>query len=136
MGASCWRSGGGPDMQTLPSTAEGLFAGCVIALAIVIAAACGVGASSRIVGIQMPAVGRSRATRILGHRAALWIMIPAFVTAPLLVLVPSDPRLGAGWLVWFAGIGGGALAAMARAQRLVLDEPSQDSPGSETPRRT
>lgn len=110
-------------MQTLPPTASGLIFACVILLAIVLAAACGLGTSSRVIGIHMPYVARNQTTWIRGHRAALWIVIPSCVTALVLALTPSDSMLGVGWLVWGVGVVGGSLAAMLRARRSVKDEP-------------
>lgn len=110
-------------MQTLPATTAGLISACVIMLAIVLAAACGLGASSRVIGIHMPDVARDQSTWIHGHRASLWIVIPSCVTALVLALTPNGSLLGVGWLVWGVGIVGGGLAAMFKAQRLVRDEP-------------
>lgn len=101
-------------MQTLPPTTAGLIAACVIELAIVLAAAYGHGASSRVIGIHMPYVARNQTTWIQGHRAALWIVIPSCVTALV---------LGLGWLVWGVGIVGGGLAAMFKARRSVRNAP-------------
>lgn len=110
-------------MQTLPPTTAGLIAACVIELAIVLAAAYGHGASSRVIGIHMPYVARNQTTWIQGHRAALWIVIPSCMTALVFALPPNDPLLRLGWLVWGVGIVGGGLAAMFKARRLVRNAP-------------
>ncbi|QEA28546.1 hypothetical protein FGL91_08260 [Microbacterium sp. CBA3102] len=106
-------------MQTLPNTSWGLIAGSLIVLALVISAAAGLGASSRVLGLHVPYISHSAGTWIGGHRAALWIVVPCNVAA--LVLARSDPLLVAGWLAWGCGIVGGGLAAMFRARRLMND---------------
>ena len=110
-------------MQTLPPTTSGLIAACAILLAIVLAAACGLGASSRVIGIQLPYVARDQSTWVHGHRASLWIVTPSCVTALVLALMPNDSLLGVGWLVWGVGIVGGGLAAMFKARRLARNAP-------------
>lgn len=106
-------------MQTLPNTSWGLIAGAVIVLALVISAAAGLGASSRILGFHVPHISHSAGTWIGGHRAALWMVVPCNVAA--LVLARNDALLGIGWLVWGCGVVGGGLAAMFRARRMVHD---------------
>ena len=111
-------------MQTLPPTASGLIVACVCVIAIVVAAACGLGSSSRVLGIHLPYVARNETTWVRGHRSALWIVIPSCAAGIVLALAPDESLLSAGWLAWGVGVVGGALVAMLRAQQLVKREPS------------
>lgn len=109
-------------MQTLPPTSFGLVAACVILLALNLMAALGVGASSRIIGFQVPYVAWSKSTWIGGHRAALWAVVPCSAVALVLVLSSDGELVGLGWFLWGVGLAGGALAALLRARRILNDE--------------
>lgn len=97
----------------------------VILILVVLRAALGANSKKRVIGLHLPFVGRTEATWVQGHQAALYMVIPTSCVSAILGIVDSlsgahdSQLLTVGWLIWIGGLGIGSIIASKKAHSVL-----------------
>ena len=97
-----------------------LIAVSVVLVVVVLRASLGRGAQRRTLGFHVPGIHRDAAVWIAAHRAARWVTAPCCALAAILGIVAlagAGVIASAGWVVWAAGLLGGAAIALTVSLR-------------------